>query len=182
MTHIHTEPYQHDLTASGYIFRIDSEEPQILLHHHIKLGSYMQFGGHVEHDEHPWHAVAREIREESGYDFDQLEVLQPRERIRTIHDIIVLPQPVFIIDVTYGKKTDHLHDDIGWAFVTREVPRHQPEANESRDIRLFTRSQLMGSEGETVLPNVREIALAIFDTYLSSWEAVPAKPLTREHE
>lgn len=171
MAHIHTEPHQHDLTASAYIFRLDGSEPRIVLHYHLKLGGYMQFGGHVELDEHPWQAIAHEVHEESGYDLDQLQVLQPRERVRAIDGIVVLPHPVAVLSLPYGT-IDHVHDDIAWAFVTHEAPRHAPASRESRAMRLLTKSQLESMEGEEVVTGAREMALAIFEICLPTWEPV----------
>ena len=66
MAHIHTQPGQHDHTASAYIIRTDLDTPRIMLHLHRKIGKYLQFGGHVELNETPWQAVVHELREESG--------------------------------------------------------------------------------------------------------------------
>lgn len=55
----------------------EGDEPRIILHKHRKLKMLLQFGGHVELDETPWQAVLREIAEESGYDKNQLKLLQP---------------------------------------------------------------------------------------------------------
>jgi len=63
MAHIHTQPGQHDHTASAYIVRTDFDEPKIMLHLHRKIGKYLQFGGHVELHETPWQAVVHELRE-----------------------------------------------------------------------------------------------------------------------
>mgnify|MGYP001683399595 FL=1 len=78
MPHIHNKPGQHDICVSGYIVKItEGDEPRIILHKHRKLKMLLQFGGHVELDETPWQAVLREIAEESGYDKNQLKLLQP---------------------------------------------------------------------------------------------------------
>lgn len=34
MSHIHTNPGEHDLAASAFIIRTDAPEPQLLLHVH----------------------------------------------------------------------------------------------------------------------------------------------------
>lgn len=81
MAHIHTEPGQHDHTASGFIVRTDTPEPTLILHRHKKTGKYMQFGGHIELDETPWQAVRHELMEESGYDLSDLQILQPMQRL-----------------------------------------------------------------------------------------------------
>lgn len=82
MAHIHTNPGEHDLTASAFIVRDDFEEPRLLLHMHKKLHILLQPGGHVELNENPWQAIEHELREETGYTFDELEVLQPKDRLR----------------------------------------------------------------------------------------------------
>jgi 8-oxo-dGTP pyrophosphatase MutT (NUDIX family) len=182
MSHIHTAPNQHDLTVSGYIIRLDTAEPEIMLHKHRVLGRVMQFGGHVELDESPWEAIARELKEEVGYDFDQLQVLQPHERMITLPGTtILLPQPVCVFDATYGATVapDHFHDDLSWAFVTRFPPRHELATDESHDIRSLSRSKLIAVPDEEIFEDVRQIALFIFDTCLPKWETVPALPLSR---
>ena len=45
MAHIHTEPGQHDFTASAFIIRTDTPEPKLLLHRHKLVGKYLQIGG-----------------------------------------------------------------------------------------------------------------------------------------
>jgi hypothetical protein len=49
MAHIHTEPGQHDFTASAFIIRLDRlderGQPKLLLHKHKKLHKLLQFGG-----------------------------------------------------------------------------------------------------------------------------------------
>src|SRR3954465_16018556 len=81
MPHIHTEPGQHDHTVSAYIFRTDFSEPKVMLHLHKKHGTYMQFGGHIELNENPWQAITHELREEAGYELDELFILQPHQRL-----------------------------------------------------------------------------------------------------
>jgi 8-oxo-dGTP pyrophosphatase MutT (NUDIX family) len=53
------------VTASCYI--VDSNG-RLLLHHHRRLGRWLQMGGHVEPDESIAEAALREGREESGLD------------------------------------------------------------------------------------------------------------------
>lgn len=64
MSHIHSGNNQHDLTVTAYIVRIDTPEPQALLHLHKKLGVLLPVGGHVELSETPWQAIAHELEEE----------------------------------------------------------------------------------------------------------------------
>jgi 8-oxo-dGTP diphosphatase len=183
MAHIHTEPYQHDFTASAYIIRLDGDEPRIMFHRHLILKALMQFGGHVELDEHPWQTVAREVREEAGYDLGQLQVLQPSDRPIHFTGAILLPQPLYIVDVVFGNAApQHYHDDIAWAFITHELPGHNPDEGESQDFALMTRSEIMGDAGKEILGNVRDAASFVFDTCLPNWQSIPAVPLTRPME
>jgi 8-oxo-dGTP diphosphatase len=155
--------------------RLDGDEPRIMLHRHLKLKSLMQFGGHVELNEHPWQAFTRELREEAGYDIEQLEILQPRDAMTHLSDVVILlPQPLYIIDVGYGKALNHFHDDIAWAFATDEPPGHQLDKDESQDIVLLSRSQIVDLGGTEVLADVAEVALFIFDTVLPTWRRSPA--------
>ncbi len=174
MAHIHTQPGQHDHTASAYIIRTDFDEPKIMLHLHRKIGKYLQFGGHVELHETPWQAVAHELREESGYDIDQLRILQPEQRVKQLSDAVIHPQPAAHSTHPFGGGTDHFHTDIGYAVVATEPPRHLPEDGESTTIKLLTRSELAAMPESDLPDNVKQIGLFIFDYCLKHWESVPA--------
>lgn len=150
-----------------------------MFHKHLKFNKYMQFGGHVELDEHPWEAVAHEVREESGYDLDQLQVLQPPDRPIIQSDVVILPQPVCLISALISDvQPVHYHDDIAWAFVTHELPRHEVDARESDVILLLSRSQIAAATDDEMFLNVKEITLFIFDTVLPKWQPVFAIPLS----
>jgi 8-oxo-dGTP pyrophosphatase MutT (NUDIX family) len=170
MSHIHTEPGQHDHTVGIYIIRTDFDEPKILLHLHRKVQIYAQFGGHIELDETPWHTVIHEIREEAGYDISQLMLLQPAQRLGHVGQAIVHPQP--IVHVTMGYLTDeyHYHTDSTYAFVTNSAPAHAPDEGESTDIRLFTRSEI--KHHANIDDITRDTALYALDVVLSNWERV----------
>jgi 8-oxo-dGTP pyrophosphatase MutT (NUDIX family) len=172
MAHIHTEPGQHDHTVSGFIIRLDKDEPRILLHMHKKLGVYLQFGGHIELDENPWQALEHEVKEESGYGLGQLTLLQPHDRIKNLPDSeVVHPMPVSYN--THRFSDDHFHIDIAYAFTTTEPPRHQLDKSESDEIIALTRSELANLPAdEKIFENVQIIGLFIFDTCLSRWEPV----------
>lgn len=174
MAHIHTHPGQHDHTASAYIIRTDFDEPKIMLHLHRKIGKYLQFGGHVELHETPWQAVSHELREESGYDIDQLQILQPEARVKSLSDAVIHPQPASHSTHPFGNGIDHFHTDIAYALIANEPPRHAPEDGESTNIKLLTRSELATLGEDDTPDNVKQIGLFIFDHCLSNWEAVPA--------
>jgi 8-oxo-dGTP pyrophosphatase MutT (NUDIX family) len=173
MAHIHTQPGQHDHTASAYIIRTDFEEPKIMLHLHRKIGKYLQFGGHIELHETPWQTVVHELREESGYDIDQLRILQPSARIKNLSDAVIHPQPAAHSTHPFGNGLDHFHTDIAYAVTADQPPRHHPEEGESTVTRLLTRSELAATTDADVPDNVKQIGLFIFDQCLAQWEAVP---------
>jgi ADP-ribose pyrophosphatase YjhB (NUDIX family) len=172
MPHIHTQPGQHDHTASAFVFRIDFDEPKVMLHIHKKIGKYLQLGGHIELNETPWQAIAHELREESGYEMNQLKILQPVDRPRQLSDAVIHPQPVSHSTHSFGSTTDHFHTDVAYAFVANEPPRYAPESGESTNISLFTRNELKRLPNDAIIGNVRELALYIFDTCLEKWRPI----------
>lgn len=175
MSHIHTQPGQYDHTASAYLFRTDFNEPRIMLHLHKKLGKYMQFGGHIELDETPWEAVVHELREESGYDIDQISLLQPTVRIHSLSGAVIHPLPAAHSSHPFGKPgSGHFHTDVAYAAVADAPPRHAPHEEESPELRLFSREELVGLPDDQIIANVREVALHIFDNCLDNWEVIPS--------
>lgn len=173
MPHIHTQPGQHDQTASAYIIRTDLDEPKVLLHFHRKLSKWMQFGGHIELDETPWQTLVHEIHEESGYGIEQLQILQPRERIKHLDgDTVLHPVPISHITVPFVIVPGHMHTDIAYAFIAREQPQGQPDENEATELKLFSRSELLELTPENTFEDIVQIALFALDTCLANWEAV----------
>ena len=174
MPHIHTEPGQHDLTASAFVVRMDTPEPTIMLHLHKKLGRYMQFGGHVELHETPWQAIIHELREESGYDIDQFDVLQPKIRMKSMTGATMHPTPLCCNTHLFKQGMDHYHTDIEYALVTSEQPRHSVEDGESDAMRLFTIGELATLSSDETFENIREIAMFVLKEIIPNWERVPA--------
>lgn len=176
MPHIHTQPGQHDHTASAYIIRIDFDEPKLMLHLHRKINKYLQFGGHIELHETPWQAVAHELEEESGYSLDDLQLLQPAQRITSLSDAIVHPVPVSHSTHPFGNGIDHFHTDLAYAFVTDHAPVSQPKEGESKVIKLVTRQELQQMSVDELPDNVKAIGTFIFDEIIDKWQ--PVSPRT----
>lgn len=170
MSHIHTKPGEHDHTVSAYIFRLDGDEPRILFHLHKKLRRYVQFGGHIETNETPWQAIKHELMEESGYEMAQLKILQPKQRIRALTGAKLHPMPIY--HNTHKINETHFHTDIAYAFVTAEEPKQKIAANESADIKLLSREELVKLPAEQTYESVRDPALFVFDVCLAEWERV----------
>ena len=173
MPHIHTEYNQHDLTVSAYIVRIDGSEPKILLHMHRKLHILLPVGGHVELSETPWQAIEHEIVEESGYVLGQLEVLQPKSRIKRISNVIRHPYPVSLN--THKVPGDHFHTDLEYAFIARSDPVMNIEEGESNDMRWLNSNELDALSSEMIFDNTKEVYRFILDEALVNWDRVPSE-------
>jgi 8-oxo-dGTP pyrophosphatase MutT (NUDIX family) len=174
MGHIHEEFGQVDHTASAFIVRTDFEEPKIMLHTHKKLNAYLQFGGHVELEENPWQAIAHEMMEESGYDLNDVKILQPKGRIMRLSGAVLHPQPVctFTHEFFPNEPGRHRHSDITWAFVADGPPLHQIGEGESQRITLYSRQELDRIPDNEIFENVREIARYVLDVCYPQWEQV----------
>jgi 8-oxo-dGTP diphosphatase len=173
MSHIHTQPGEHDFTASAYIVTVADDQPRLLLHMHRKLGIWLQYGGHVELTETPWQTIQHEIPEESGYDMSQLLLIQPPLPQVEFSHANLMPWPVATLQVQYGD-TDHRHIDIAYAFTTTQQPAHAVGENESNTLTAFSRQELADLPDALIPDNVRELGLFILDTCLPSWQQIPA--------
>lgn len=170
MPHIHTEPGQHDHTVSIYIIRTDFDTPKMLFHFHDKMKAFAQFGGHVELHETPWHAAIHELKEESGYSINQLQLLQPTKRLKVIDQATVHPVPVAHATMGYPSYGGHFHTDTAYAFTVNEAPKNAPDDGESTDLRLFSREEIVsGNKVDTI---TRDIAVYILDEILADWKPV----------
>lgn len=170
MPHIHNKPGQHDICVSGYIVKItEGDEPRIILHKHRKLKMLLQFGGHVELDETPWQAVLREIAEESGYDKNQLKLLQPcYNRLTSLPGVKLHPQPIAIH--TYPAGSKHYHTDISYAFITSENPIRKIADDESDNINLFSLNELEKLASKQIYDNAKAIAVYTLTTVIEEWK------------
>lgn len=173
MPHLHTEAGQHDHTASAYVVRTDTPEPSLVLHMHKKLKQYLQFGGHIELHENPWDAVVHELAEESGYDVNQLKVLQPKLRVKKLSGVQLHPVPVSLLTHKF-EGLDHYHTDIAFAFVAYGPPLNAVSEGESEKIDLFTAAELRALAGSEIPESVREIGLFILEEALNNWPPVNA--------
>lgn len=177
MAHIHTDDGQHDLTVSMYLIRTDFDQPKLMLHRHKKFEKLMQFGGHVELDENPWQAVRHELVEETGYELEQLKVLQSSKTmpILDVGHSVLHPQPAFVNTHPASSKElngrKHYHMDLGYVFVTDQPPTQAPAEGESIDIEMFTRNEL-SKLGDSMFNDTVAICDFIFDECLPKWHQV----------
>lgn len=172
MAHIHTNPGEHDQTASAFIVRTDRAEPELLLHVHKKLGVLLQIGGHVELTETPWQAVRHEIVEETGYSLDQLKLLQPKLRMESLDGVTLHPTPVVHNTHNFDPEGAHKHTDVSYAFVTDSDPDGLPDSGESTDFRWVGIDQLKALEKGTIFENVRKIGEFVLTDIFKEWQVV----------
>ncbi len=103
-------------TGSVFIFSADTD--QVLLHHHRRLGKWLQMGGHDEGESDPAATALREGREESA--LSDLVLLSP-----VILDLDVHPIPP-------GRgEPGHSHFDIRYAAVTHTADSARADETES---------------------------------------------------
>lgn len=175
MAHIHTNPGEHDLTASAFVIRDDFPEPRLLLHMHKKLHVLLQPGGHVELGENPWQAIEHELREESGYTFNDLELLQPKDRLRSLSGAQFHPVPVVLNTHNFDPEGVHKHTDISFAFLAHAEPSLLPADGESVDMRWLSSEQLIQLPSTEIIENVREIGQYVLTHVYNEWERVATK-------
>ncbi len=173
MGHIHTEAGQIDQTVTAYVLRRDGDEVYIMLHQHKKLHKLLPVGGHVELDETPWQAMAHELVEESGYALEELAVMQPTPRIEQLDKVVLHPQPLVV--QTHSISEEHMHTDQAYLFMAETMPSGVVQDDESQGIRWLTRDGVERLREDEIYENTRQICLAVFDSFVASWKAVPTR-------
>jgi 8-oxo-dGTP diphosphatase len=177
MPHIHTEPGQHDHTASAYIIRYDKSDnstPKLLVHMHKKFNRLLQPGGHVELNETPWEAIAHELVEETGYEFSQLRVMQPGvTRVTHLTNSHTKLHPYPLCHNTHQVTKDHSHTDTVYLFEAENLPRNAVGEGESQDLRWLTEEEL--SSSSEVTSGTRDIGLVAFSIikHTHDWISLP---------
>jgi 8-oxo-dGTP pyrophosphatase MutT (NUDIX family) len=189
MPHIHTEPGQHDHTVSAYILRYDGEfgedlsNLRLLLHMHKKLGVLLHPGGHVELHENPWAALTHEILEETGYDMDQLILVQPNMPMVTkLSGPSAILHPLPFYSNTHDANTPelgkggHRHTDTTYIFLTGELPRHPLGEDESQDLRWLTLSDIENLPNNEISGVVKDAAPIAFHLISETQDWCAVKP------
>lgn len=106
MPHIHELI---DFTASAYV--LHPTEPKILLLDHIKLGKWLQPGGHIQLDENPLQALTHELVEETGLTSDDWYFLDQPDQPIVMQDgvnLATLPIPFHINQHHYNNTHQHI--------------------------------------------------------------------------
>ena len=107
------------VTAGCFI--VDLERHALLLHHHRRLGRWLQMGGHPEGDELALAAALREGTEESG-----------------LADLELLVDGIFDVDVHHipaaKGEPDHRHFDVRYVMRSARPEAIAIDRNESDDL------------------------------------------------
>lgn len=118
-------PFARDYFVPGHItgscFIVDPRSSRILLHHHRRLGRWLQMGGHLESGESAVEAALREGREESG-----------------LSDLTLISDGAFDIDVhdipSARGEPEHKHFDIRYVARTSQPESIVIDRAESNDL------------------------------------------------
>lgn len=172
MGHLHNGDGEYDFTVGAYIAREIDGNFEVLLHMHRKLGKLLPLGGHVELNESPWSAVARELAEEAGYVLSDLYVLQPKDSIKALTNVTVQPQPLVIASYDYSKS--HNHTDMAFVFIEKNPPSNSPNHDESLDFRWLNSQELDEMTAVDLFPNTKEIYIHILEKCVNEWEKMAA--------
>ncbi|MEX0592576.1 MAG: NUDIX domain-containing protein [Nitriliruptoraceae bacterium] len=108
------------VTASAIVMSRPSP-PLVLMHHHKRLGRWLQPGGHIDTDEDPATAAIREVGEETG-----IAASHPPGGPRIVH-----------VDVHPGPK-GHRHLDLRYVLEVSGNPDPAPQRGESRQVQWMT--------------------------------------------
>lgn len=175
MPHIHTAPGQHDATVSAFIIRFIDGQPKLLLHMHKRFGKLLQPGGHIELHENPWQAIAHELREETGYELSDLEVLQPAGMLTELPGEIIHPIPSTVNTHLVGSDdSPHYHTDSAYTFVAKDEPRFQPDDGESDDLRWLDLAEMATIPAGMIFEDTLQLAQHAIGVTLKEWQRLPA--------
>lgn len=116
----HRETLPGHVTGSAFV--VDPTVRRVLLHHHLKLDRWLQFGGHDEGERSPVETAVRELAEESG--LGSFEFFgEPAIFDLDVHEI-----------PARGAMPAHDHLDVRFLFVASPDQELQPADGESRTL------------------------------------------------
>jgi 8-oxo-dGTP pyrophosphatase MutT (NUDIX family) len=116
------------ICASCILFK----DGKILLHRHKKLGKWMYPGGHVDENETPTDAAAREVLEETGY---RARLVGRRPMgLEGDANVAEEPLPLAILYETVRYSAEmHMHFDMIYMGVAEDGSSSAVAANESKE-------------------------------------------------
>jgi 8-oxo-dGTP diphosphatase len=120
----------------------------------------MQFGGHIELKETPWQALAHELREESGYDIDELNIILSPPKIGLL-DTDEHYAPFSMNTHAFDKDNTHFHTDAAYAFIAQDEPSASRAEGESEELKWLTREELLQLPATEIFSNVKQLGLFV---------------------
>jgi 8-oxo-dGTP pyrophosphatase MutT (NUDIX family) len=121
--------------VTGSLFIACASTGKVLLHHHRRLGKWLQMGGHDDGEHDPAATALREGREESG--LADLTLLSP----------VILDVDVHSIPAGKGEPP-HIHHDVRFAGLTRTPDAIVLDEAESHSLRWFDLDEAADKMGE----------------------------------
>ncbi len=134
MGHLH-ELY--DFTVSAFIVH----DSKILLLHHKKLNTWLQPGGHVELDEDPEMTLWREIKEETGLDKVNLQIIELATDRPSSTTNKNLPLPFDFNVHSFPPLPGHQHIDISY-LIRSSTDSIKQNLIETNDLRWFSEDEI----------------------------------------
>lgn len=121
--------------VTGSAFVVSPAERKVLLHHHRRLGRWLQLGGHDDGERDPRATALREAREESG-----------------LPDLSLLCEAILDVDVheipAGRSEPAHLHLDVRYALATALPGAARRDDAESTDLRWFSLDEAAAAMAE----------------------------------
>lgn len=120
------------ITCSGFV--VNQDFSKAVLVHHNKLQRWLQPFGHMDPNEYPGQAAAREVLEETG-----------------LTDIMIWPPGLIDIDIhkipenEIKREPEHLHYDLRYLFVANDESL-SPDLNEVSNAVWLTLDKILGDK------------------------------------
>ena len=115
----------------SYCALVDSRFEQILLVHHRDAERWLPTGGHVDVDEHPADAAAREIQEELGIEAN-------------FHEAVGAKPLMVTVTRTVGRSTSHVDVSLWFVFAGSERVVLSPDDAEFSETRWWSFDEVRG--------------------------------------
>jgi 8-oxo-dGTP pyrophosphatase MutT (NUDIX family) len=150
---------QRHFTATAFV--VDSHN-RVLLLWHKRLERWMPPGGHVDPDETPEDASARECKEETGLDVEIVGESQENMFAHNPHEGRMLKKPFALLleNIPESReRNEPMHQHMDFVFIARPIHEEQETTlalEEGSKLRWFSREEIMQLNTETeIFANVK---------------------------
>lgn len=115
------------MTGSALVVNPDTR--QILLHNHVKLNKWLQFGGHADGETDMRKVAMKEAEEESGLTDLVFADSDSGDKLPVDIEVQTIPEKNGV--------SEHKHLDFRYVIYTRATEVSKPEKHESQDLKFF---------------------------------------------